>query len=184
MSAVVAQKYLGNDFSSLVPIKISVPTLAKDGDVLVQVVSAAVNPIDWKVVDGFLNSSFPLVFPQKLGCDMAGMVVACRACERLKVGDAVWSDMGAGRTSGSFAEYALASEGGVGLKPASLSFGEAATLPLVSKTMYQAIQLVSPGKSSPPSLTGKNVLITSGSGGTGFVGIQVICPVCVFRRHI
>jgi NADPH:quinone reductase-like Zn-dependent oxidoreductase len=195
MLAVVATNYVGDDFSSLVPTKIPVPSLAEDGQVLIRIASAAVNPIDWKVIaNSKLNGTFPIVFPQKLGCDVAGTVVACQGCTRLKVGDIVWSDLGAGHTEGAFAEYAMANESGVGLKPKALSFNDAATLPLVSKTMYQAIELASPGKTNPPSLEGKDVLITSGSGGTGFVGIQVrlyclgiklACTrLCYFQTHV
>jgi NADPH:quinone reductase-like Zn-dependent oxidoreductase len=69
---------------------------------------------------------------------------------------------------GAYAEYAVADESQVALKPPTLSFVEAASLPLATLTSYQALV-----KAGAPWSGNKTVLVTSGSGGTGFVGIQL-----------
>jgi len=96
-------------------------------------------------------------------------------CTRLKAGDAVWADLGKGLGSdfstiqlGAWAQYALADESQVGLKPESLSFEGAASLPLVALTGLQALKMT-----GAPWRENATVVITSGSGGTGVVGIQL-----------
>lgn len=143
-----------------------------EGQVKIRVFASSVNPIDWKVLDGALSKIFPLKFPQKLGCDLAGTVVAVGTgnVHGLKVGDSVWGDMGAGESEGAFADFAIVPAVSVGLKPQNMQFGDAGTLPLVGKTMFQAFEKA---EQAVKSLKDKVVFITSGSGGTGFIGVQM-----------
>lgn len=152
------------------------PTAGK-GQVVIAVHASSVNPVDWKILQDPSLSTL-LSFPHVMGFDAAGTVVAVGdGCTRLKVGDAVWADLGKywvlkGRGQlGAYAEYALADESQVALKPSSMSFADAASLPLVSLTTLQAYDqmgLVNGSRGS--NLT---VVVTSGSGGTGLPGIQL-----------
>eukprot|EP00939_MAST-03C_sp_MAST-3C-sp1_P005307 g5307.t1 len=146
-----------------------------DGEILIAVNSSSVNPVDWKILEG----GFPLKFPHILGFDVAGVVVAkgSLTSDRLKVNDQVWADLGKtwllkGGELGAYAEYAIADESQVGLKPKSMSFGDAAVIPLCGLTTLQAFaQMKKAVDASEWPL--KTVVVTSGSGGTGMIGIQM-----------
>jgi len=115
--------------------------------------------------------------PKVMGFDVAGTVESVGAgCSRLKVGDEVWADLGKfsvlhpPQQWGAWAEYAVADESQVGLKPSTHNFTEAASLPLAALTDYQAFK-----KAGAPWVGRSNltVVITSGSGGTGLPAIQL-----------
>jgi len=141
------------------------------GQVLVKVSASSVNPIDWKILTPPFYPG-----PKVMGFDMAGTVVEVGlGCKRLKVGDEVWADLGKGLGSaglqlGAWADYAVADESQVGLKPSSLDFKSAASLPLVALTDYQVYK-----KAGSPWIGRQNltVVVTSGSGGTGIPAIQL-----------
>merc|ERR1711937_1082255 len=98
--------------------------------------------------------------------DLAGTVVSVgEGCPRLKVGDAVWTV-----TKGAYAEYAIGVCPIVGLAPTNLDLATAGTLPEVSMTSAEALEQC--GAPWDP-IKKKKVVITSGSGGTGFVGVQL-----------
>ena len=106
--------------------------------------------------------------------DLSGTVVAVGSnCSRIRVGDKVWADVGGVTTdTGAMAQYAVLEEEQVGLAPSSLSPIEAGTIPLVGLTsleMWQKIWAAYP-KGPTANLT---VVVTSGSGGTGFISIQL-----------
>ena len=84
----------------------------------------------------------------------------------------MWANTGAeGGDSGGMAQYAVINEAQAGLKPRSISFTEAATIPLVGQTALECLQRTgAPWSDKGTNLT---VLITSGSGGTGFIGVQL-----------
>eukprot|EP00756_Hemistasia_phaeocysticola_P011183 Hpha_TRINITY_DN15095_c0_g1::TRINITY_DN15095_c0_g1_i1::g.123016::m.123016 len=146
------------------------------GEILVKINASSVNPSDVDTVEGGGCS-------KGCGADMAGTVVACPMCTSLKVGDQVWGLGGwLSGAGGVYADYAMTSEKSVGLKPPSLSFKEAATLPEVGLTSFLSLirTAVAPGNplpsGSPWDLSKYNnltVVITAGSGGTGFTGIQL-----------
>jgi NADPH:quinone reductase-like Zn-dependent oxidoreductase len=173
MRAVVAEKMepTAGDLSFIdVKPDQPVPTLEK-GQVLIRVNASSVNPVDWKIVEPGQGFGPVFHYPHILGFDVAGIVESCQDCTRLKVGDEVWADVGKfwplkGGELGAYAEFAVADEAQVGIKPQSLTFVEAASLPLAALTSYQAF--VKSG-----DLTNKTVMVTSGSGGTGFVGVQL-----------
>lgn len=136
-------------------------------DVLIKVHGASINPVDYKIRDGDLKLILPLKFPSVLGNDCSGVVEKTGADVRaFKPGDAVYMRLDKDRI-GSFAEYAVAAESGVALKPNNLSHIEAASIPLVGLTAWQA--LIDIGKLK----SGSKVLIHAGSGGVGSFAIQL-----------
>ena len=159
------------DFSNVFVRNVSIPT-PKVGQVLIKVAASSVNPVDWKILAGGL----PLKFPHTLGFDVSGRIVKCNGCKRLKVNDYVWADLGKmwllrGGELGAYAQYAVADESQVGLKPDGIDLHSAGTLPLVSLTSYQALRMA--GLFNFVDKENLSVVITSGAGGTGFVGIQL-----------
>ena len=147
---------------------ISVPSPGA-GQVLLEAHGSSVNPCDVDYVQYGVGCGGG---GGTLGMDVAGKVVAVGAgVTRLKLGDEVWADIGGGSgDTGGMAEYALVDEAQVGLKPKSLNFTEAGTIPLVGLTALECLQKAGAPWSGKANLT---VLVTSGSGGTGFVGVQL-----------
>jgi alcohol dehydrogenase len=138
-----------------------------DGDLLVRVRAASVNPVDFKIAAGKLKLLRKDKMPLTLGSDLAGEVVAVGAgVRRFAVGDAIYARLDKDRI-GSFAEYALVREGAAARRPPNLSWQEAASLPLVGLTSWQA--LIDVGKLA----AGQTVLIHAGSGGIGTFAIQL-----------
>jgi NADPH:quinone reductase-like Zn-dependent oxidoreductase len=142
------------------------PELRED-DVLVQVHAAGVNLLDSKIRNGefkiFLRYRLPLI----LGHDVAGVVVRVGSrVRRFKAGDEVYARPADGRI-GTFAEFIAINEGDVAIKPKALSMEEAASIPLVGLTVWQAlIERAHLDK-------GQKVLIHAGSGGVGTFAIQL-----------
>ncbi len=134
---------------------------------LVRVQAASVNPVDIKTRDGKLKTLLKYRFPLVLGNDLAGVVsdVGARVT-RFKKGDAVYARVDKNRI-GTFAEFAVVCEGAAAVKPANVTFEEAASLPLVALTSWQA--LVEIGKLG----VNQRVLIHAGSGGVGSIAIQL-----------
>lgn len=164
MKAAIIHRYGSND---LVKVgNIDVPTIGPM-DLLVHVRAASVNPLDTKIRDGKLKALLKYRFPLVLGNDLAGVVAEVGAqVTRFKKGDAVYARVDKDRI-GTFAEFAAVREGAAALKPVNVTFEEAASLPLVALTAWQA--LVEIGKLSAD----QRVLIQAGSGGVGSVAIQL-----------
>lgn len=138
-----------------------------DGDVLVQIHAASVNPLDLKIKNGELKPLLPYKLPLVLGNDLAGVVVEVgRNVKRFKVGDAVYARPDQGRI-GAFAELIAISQNDVAKKPDGLDMEQAASVPLVALTAWQA--LVEKAKLQ----AGQKVLIHAGSGGLGTIAIQL-----------
>jgi NADPH:quinone reductase-like Zn-dependent oxidoreductase len=134
-------------------------------EVLVNVEYSSINPAD---------HSSPGPYPQVMGSDLAGTVVAVEdSCKRLQVGDKVWADIGAvtsdGKENGAFAPIAIALESQLGTMPKNIAFEEAASLPKVALTGYKALTRYG----GAPFSNDETVLILGGSGGTGSAGIQL-----------
>jgi NADPH:quinone reductase-like Zn-dependent oxidoreductase len=139
----------------------------QDNDVLVRIQATAVNLLDSKVRDGEFKLILPYRPPFVLGHDVAGTVVkAGSGVRRFKVGDQVYARPRDHRV-GTFAEFIAVDEADVALKPNNLSMTEAASIPLVGLTAWQA--LVEVGKVKP----GEKVFIQAGSGGVGTFAIQL-----------
>jgi NADPH:quinone reductase-like Zn-dependent oxidoreductase len=139
----------------------------QDTDVLVRVHATAVNLLDSKLRDGEFKLILPYRPPFILGHDVAGTVVRTGSrASRFKVGDEVYARPRDHRV-GTFAEFIAINEADVALKPKNLSMTEAASIPLVGLTAWQA--LVEVGKVKP----GQKVFIQAGSGGVGTFAIQL-----------
>ncbi|MGV0810157.1 NADP-dependent oxidoreductase [Mycolicibacterium setense] len=138
-----------------------------DNDVLVQVHAAGVNVLDTKIAAGEFKIFLPYRFPLVLGNDVAGVVVQVGArVRRFKPGDEVCARPDKDRI-GTFAEFISMNEADVALKPRELSMVEAASVPLVGLTAWQA--LVEKANVQP----GQKVFIQAGTGGVGTFAIQL-----------
>lgn len=136
-------------------------------DVLVQVAAAGVNQLDEKIRAGEFKTILPYRTPLTLGHDLAGAVVGIGSDVRgFKVGDTVFARPRDHRI-GTFAERIAVDEADLALAPTTITTVEAASLPLVALTAWQA--LVEKGNVQP----GQKVLIHAGSGGVGTIAIQL-----------
>ncbi|GGR22243.1 NADP-dependent oxidoreductase [Deinococcus ruber] len=164
MKAFVVEKY--GKTSELTLTDVPEPEM-RDDDILVQIHAAGVNVLDGKIKDGEFKIILPYRLPLILGNDLAGTVVKVGAhVRRFKVGDEVYARPDQKRI-GSFAERIALNERDAALKPASLSMEEAASVPLVGLTAWQA--LVEIGQIRP----GDRVFIQAGSGGVGTFAVQL-----------
>lgn len=164
MRAVVATKYGGPEVLAIVdrPIPEVGPT-----DVLVDVRAASLNPLDFKVRDGKTKLVLPLRPPVPLGCDAAGVVRAVGAqVTKHAVGDEVYVRLEKLRM-GALAEQAVAGEQVVAKKPRTISFEQAAAIPLAALTALQAL------RECARATAGQRVLIHAGAGGVGSLAIQI-----------
>ncbi|MDT3425873.1 2-desacetyl-2-hydroxyethyl bacteriochlorophyllide A dehydrogenase [Paenibacillus forsythiae] len=147
---------------------VAVPTATwGPGDLLISIKASGVNPVDWKVREGLLKTDFPYELPLILGWDAAGKVAAAGSnVTEFKVGDDVFfrPEM---EKQGTYADEIVVPAHLVAPMPRGLTYAEAASLPLVGLTVWQA--LVEVGNVQP----GQNVLILAGSGGIGSIAIQV-----------
>jgi NADPH:quinone reductase-like Zn-dependent oxidoreductase len=135
-------------------------------EVLVEVHAAGLNPFDIKTRNGKVAVIQPCRFPQPFGLEFAGKVARTGAkVSRFKQGDAVFGIV-IGNKIGAIAEYCAIPEADLCLKPPRLSFEEAAGIPLVGLTVYQALIGVAKVRA------GQKVFITAGSGGIGTFAIQ------------
>jgi NADPH:quinone reductase-like Zn-dependent oxidoreductase len=145
---------------------VPVPAL-RDDEVLVEVHAAGVNQLDAKLRDGAFKLVLPYRPPVTLGHDVAGIVTQVGPkVSRFKPGDEVYARLDDFRIGG-FAEYAAAREASLALKPRTLSMEEAASVPLVGLTAWQA--LVEKARLR----AGQMVFIQAGSGGVGTFAIQL-----------
>lgn len=162
MRAFVVKQYKGPVQQAEVP-----EPVVGEHDVLVQVQAAGLNQLDEKIRAGEFRQILPYKLPQILGNDVAGTVIGVGAKVRgFKLGDEVYARPDKDRI-GTFAERIAVAEADLALKPASVSAEEAASLPLVALTAWQA--LVERGNLQP----GQRVLIHAGSGGVGTIAIQL-----------
>jgi len=165
MKAIVYERYGSPDVLELRDI--DKPTVSDDG-VLVRVRAASTNPYDWHFMRGkpyFARLLFGLFKPKAhgLGADLAGEVEAVgKDVTRFRPGDAVF-----GEAAGAFAEYTCVPEGTLALKPANLSFEQAAAVPMGGVTALQGLR--DRGKIR----AGQKVLILGASGGVGTFAVQI-----------
>jgi alcohol dehydrogenase len=147
----------------------STPNLSA-GKVLVEVKAAGVNPIDWKITEGYMQQMIHLQFPSTLGLDFSGVVK--------QVGEDVTSDFNQGNEvygqagvpmggSGSFSDVVLATATSIAHKPKTLGRIEAAALPLVGVSAWQALV------ENIALSNGQKILIHGGAGGIGSIAIQL-----------
>lgn len=139
----------------------------RDDEVLVQVHAAGVNQLDVKIRDGEFKLILPYRLPLILGHDVAGVVVKVGArVQQFKPGDEVYARPDDFRI-GTFAEFVAVKEDSLAIKPGNITMEEAASIPLVGLTAWQA--LVERARLG----AGQKVFIQAGSGGVGTLAIQL-----------
>lgn len=166
MRAVAIERFGGPETLRLMDLP--EPEL-KAGEVLIQIVASGINPVDWKIREGYLQKLMPHHFPVIQGWELSGVVVDAGAgVTRFRRGDAVYSYSRLPEVKwGSYAEYIAVPESMVAAKPRSLLFHEAAAVPLAGLTALQAL-FRKPGVG--PNTT---VLVHAASGGVGHFGVQL-----------
>lgn len=147
-------------------IDIPRPSIKAD-ELLVQVCAASVNPIDNMIPTGMFKPVLHFQLPATLGSDLAGVVIEVGSkVTRFKPGDAIFAsvfDLG----TGTIAEFAVVPESAAALKPNNLDFVQAASIPMVGLTSWQAL------KERINLQVGQKVFIPAGSGGIGTFAIQL-----------
>jgi NADPH2:quinone reductase len=140
----------------------------QEHEVLIQVRAAGVNPVDWKIREGLLQSRLPHELPIIPGWDVAGVVADVgKNVTEFKIGDEVFAYVRKPVVKwGAYAEFVAFDAKNVALKPRTITMAQAAALPLVSLTAWQSIF-------DTVQLTkGETILIHAGSGGVGSMAIQ------------
>lgn len=163
MRAMVIEKY------GKVPMRLAeMPTPEIDEyEVLAEIHAASINPIDFKIRDGKVKLLLKYNMPLILGNDFSGVVVKVGAkVTRYKVGDEIYARPRKSKI-GTFAEYISVHEDDIALKPKNLTFEEAASIPLVGLTTYQAFSDILQLQK------GQKILIQAGAGGVGTFAIQL-----------
>ncbi|MBU5673984.1 NADP-dependent oxidoreductase [Paenibacillus brevis] len=164
MKAMVIEKYGKN--VPLVLRERPLPVLG-ERDVLVDIHAASLNPIDSKIKAGGLKLLLNYEMPLILGNDFSGVVVQVGdKVDQFKPGDEVYGRPRKNRI-GTLAEYIAVHQDDLSLKPGNLSFEEAASIPLVGLTVYQAFHEIFQLQK------GQKILIHAGSGGVGTFAIQL-----------
>ncbi|MBV9733747.1 MAG: NADP-dependent oxidoreductase, partial [Verrucomicrobia bacterium] len=141
-----------------------VPTPAA-GELLIKVQAASVNPLDWKTRAGYLKDFFPHSLPFIPGWDGSGIVdVVGSGVTKFKKGDEVYAKT---NRDGTYAEYAILSETEAALKPKSIDHVQAAAIPVVGLTAWQALF------EKAQLAAGKKILIHGAAGGVGSFAVQL-----------
>jgi NADPH:quinone reductase-like Zn-dependent oxidoreductase len=164
MKALRISGYGGRDALEIVDVPRPDPG---PGDVLVEVHAASVNPIDWKIREGYMKSFVDIPMPHVMGRDVSGVVFAVGdGVESLSAGDAVYGSATATR-DGTHAEYVAIPATMLARKPKRIDHVEAASLPISALSAYAG--LVTHGNLA----AGEKVLIHAGAGGVGVIAIQL-----------
>jgi len=165
MKAIVINEFGGRE--KLIHTDIPPPQPA-EGEVLVRIKAAGVNPVDWKIREGLIKDLLPYEFPIILGWDLAGVIEETGySVKRFAVGDKIFTY---GRRpvvqQGTYAEYTALPESYITSCPASLTFEESASIPLAALTAYQAVY------DAVQLQEGQSILIVGASGGVGGFAVQ------------
>lgn len=157
-------RYGGSEVVVVEEVEVPVPGR---GEVLVRIEASGVNPVDWKIREGYMSKVLPLEFPYTFGCEIAGVVEAAgEGVERFRNGDSVFGYPNLVR-AGAFAEHIVMLETELAATPKSIPLAEAAALPVAVITAYDG--LFTHGKLQ----AGQTVLILGGSGGVGSAAVQL-----------
>ena len=164
MKAFTISRYAKNGNLQLTEMPVPI---VKDHDVLVEVHAAGVNLLDVKIMHGEFKLILPYTLPVVLGHDVAGIVIKVgTGVSRFKPGDQIYARPADYRIGG-FANFIAIDENDVALKPRNTSMEEAASIPLVGLTAWQALVEKAGIKK------GQKVFIQAGSGGVGSFAIQL-----------
>jgi len=135
------------------------------GELLVEVRTAGVNPVDWKIRSGMLGAASPADLPAVLGSEVSGVVREVgKDVEGFAVNDEVFGSVAPG--SGGYAEYTLLTANATAHKPPQVSFDDAATLPVAAATAYDGVTQLELKE-------GQTLLINGVSGGVGVAAAQL-----------
>jgi len=159
-----------NDYgdASVITVNETTKPAVGKGQVLIEVHAAGLNPWDTKVHEGAVKDFMPLELPATAGGDLAGVVAAVgEGVTTFAVGDKVYGGAGLPGGSGAFADFAMATADHIAKAPASLSFTDAAALPLVGASAVQALT------EHLHLQSGQKILIHGGSGGIGSIAVQI-----------
>jgi len=136
-------------------------------EVLIRIHAAAVNPVDWMIRNGYGKDWWPHQMPLTLGCEYAGVVESVGAAvSSVKPGDEVYGYINLVK-NGAYAEYAVANEAEVAIKPKSLDFVNASAVPVAALTAWQALFGIA------NLSAGQSVLIHAAAGGVGSIAVQL-----------
>jgi len=164
MKAIVLHEFGGPEVLKYEDVPRPEPT---EDEILVRVIAAGVNPVDGMIRSGMFAKHEKPAFLMILGGDVAGVVEKVGGkITKFKAGDPVYAYLSL-RRGGGYAEYAVAREKEATLKPKSITYVEAAAVPIVALTAWQA--LIDTAKLS----AGQTVLVHGGSGGVGSFAIQI-----------
>lgn len=171
MNGIGIRKYGGLEV--LEELHLPTPDLSDD-EILIEVKAAAINPVDWKIREGYLQKAIPYQLPLILGWDVAGIVKEVGASvDAFKAGDKVYSRPDI-NLNGSYADEIVVKKHLVSHMPKNIGFAEAASIPLVGITAWQALIDYANLKE------GQKVLIHAGSGGIGTIAIQLAKSIGAF----
>lgn len=164
MKAIVIEQY--GDKNQLKNKELEKP-VPNENQVIVELYATSINPIDWKLREGYLKEMLDFDFPIILGWDAAGVVAEVGSgVEKFSVGDRVFARPDTTRF-GTYAEYTAVDEDLLAPLPESVSFEEAAAVPLAGLTAWQCLVDFAEIKE------GDRVLVHAGSGGVGHYAIQL-----------
>jgi NADPH:quinone reductase-like Zn-dependent oxidoreductase len=165
MKAVTIEEFGGKEKLNLTEVPTPQPA---ENEVLVRINAAGINPVDWKIREGWLKDLLPHEFPIILGWDLAGVIEETGdGVDRLKKGDQVYAyNRRPVVQQGTYAEYAAVPEDYITQSPQSLSFEESASIPLAALTAYQAVY------DAVELQQGQSILIVGASGGVGGFAVQ------------
>lgn len=159
MKAIRVKKYGHADQMTLAQVQRPKPG---EGQVLVKIHDAGLNPVDWKIREGYMKDVRPATFPYTMGQDFAGEIVSIgKGVTGFKKGERVF-----GFAEGTYAEYALASPAGMAHIPRTVDFEHAASIPTAGLAAWQIVMDVA-------KLTrDQTVLILGAGGGVGSFAVQ------------
>jgi NADPH:quinone reductase-like Zn-dependent oxidoreductase len=163
MKAVRFDNYGGIDVLRVADVPVPEPA---QGEVLVKVKAASINPGEAKIREGLLHTRWPATFPSGEGSDLAGIVTKLGGGvegEGVKVGDEV---IGFTDCRGSHAEYVVVEAKDLTHKPANVSWEVAGSLPIAGSTAYAAVRAVS-------LKSGDRVAVSGAAGGVGSIAVQL-----------
>ncbi len=164
MKAIVIEQYGGRE--QLVEKEMETPK-PQNNQVIVEMKATSINPIDWKVREGYMKEHLTFDFPIILGWDAAGIVKEVGSdVENFKVGDRVFARPATTRL-GTYAEYVAVEENLLAHLPENIPFEEAAAVPLAGLTAWQCLV------DFANIQEGDKVLVHAGSGGVGHYAIQI-----------
>lgn len=166
MKAIRIHEYGNPDVLKIETVPVPQPA---PGQVQIKVRAIGINPVDWKTrkgqgIGGMLGDAFPMV----IGWDVSGVVAAVgKGVENHAVGDDVYGMVNFPTAAGAYAGYVVAPATHVAPKPSALSYAQAAALPLVTLTAWQALF------DAANLQTGQRILIHAAAGGVGHVAVQL-----------